>query len=85
MTDVFTNIEKTIFDMLENNTAYSISKNSGLPYQTVQDLKNGKANISNARYRNIKTLYEYAVKKRPAVIVSIFLENGSKYSEQYIE
>lgn len=63
MAEVFTNIEKTIFDMLENDTAYSIAKESGLPYQTVQDLKNGKADISNARYRNIKALYEYAVKK----------------------
>ncbi|EJH3981344.1 hypothetical protein NDL65_001600, partial [Staphylococcus pseudintermedius] len=38
---------------------YSISKNSGIPRQTVTDLKNGKSKIEDARFRTIKALYEY--------------------------
>lgn len=60
----FNEIEKTIIDLLNSGTAYSISKKSGIPYQTVQDLKTGKTELQNARYRNVKALYEHA-KKHP--------------------
>jgi len=59
---VFEEIERDIYELLESHTAYSISKESSIPYQTVQDLKNGKSDIENARYRNVKILYEYAQK-----------------------
>ena len=53
--DGITNIIKC----LNKNTVYKISKGSGLPYQTVQDLKNGKTSIEDARFRTIIKLYNY--------------------------
>ncbi|EGQ0301273.1 hypothetical protein Q9Z25_001774 [Staphylococcus pseudintermedius] len=57
--DKISEITKTIEILLANNTPYSISKNSGIPRQTVTDLKNGKSKIEDARFRTIKALYEY--------------------------
>ncbi|HDS3730288.1 TPA: hypothetical protein QIY17_002831, partial [Staphylococcus aureus] len=45
--------------LFEKETGYKIAKNSGLPYQTVQDLRNGKTSLSDARFRTIIKLYEY--------------------------
>ncbi|MGS3983619.1 hypothetical protein ACEUV4_12245, partial [Staphylococcus pseudintermedius] len=51
--DKISEITKTIEILLVNNTPYSISKNSGIPRQTVTDLKNGKSKIEDARFRTI--------------------------------
>ncbi|HDK4937850.1 TPA: hypothetical protein PSZ50_000021 [Staphylococcus aureus] len=49
---IISEIEK----LLTNNTPYSISKNSGVPRQTVTDLK---AKIKDAKFKTIIKLYEY--------------------------
>lgn len=48
-----------IENLLTNNTPYSISKNSGVPRQTVTDLKVGKTKINDAKFKTIIKLYEY--------------------------
>ncbi|HDJ6254040.1 TPA: hypothetical protein PQ236_000843 [Staphylococcus aureus] len=45
--------------LFESESGYKISKNSGMPYQTVQDLRNGKTKIEDARFRTIIKLYSY--------------------------
>ena len=57
---MFNEIEVTIKKLFKNESGYAISKNSRLPYQTVQDLRNGKSSLEKARYETIKTLYQYA-------------------------
>ncbi|UMT76802.1 hypothetical protein ML437_06040 [Staphylococcus roterodami] len=52
---IISEIEK----LLTNNTPYSISKNSGVPRQTVTDLKVGKTKINDAKFKTIIKLYEY--------------------------
>lgn len=52
---IISEIEK----LLTNNTPYSISKNSGVPRQTVTDLKVGKTIIKEAKFKTIIKLYEY--------------------------
>ncbi|MBO0929345.1 hypothetical protein J2P86_01090 [Staphylococcus sp. 30400_3112M30941] len=52
---IISEIEK----LLANNTPYSISKNSGVPRQTVTDLKVGKTEIKDAKFKTIIKLYEY--------------------------
>ncbi|UMT79329.1 hypothetical protein ML436_06245 [Staphylococcus roterodami] len=52
---IISEIEK----LLTNNTPYSISKNSGVPRQTVTDLKVGKTEIKDAKFKTIIKLYEY--------------------------
>ncbi|MCS5349518.1 hypothetical protein NYT34_09350 [Staphylococcus aureus] len=52
---IISEIEK----LLSNNTPYSISKNSGVPRQTVTDLKVGKTEIKDAKFKTIIKLYEY--------------------------
>lgn len=52
---IISEIEK----LLTNNTPYSISKNSGVPRQTVTDLKVGKTKIKEAKFKTIIKLYEY--------------------------
>ncbi|GBZ44107.1 hypothetical protein [Staphylococcus aureus] len=52
---IISEIEK----LLTNNTPYSISKNSGVPRQTVTDLKVGKNKIKEAKFKTIIKLYEY--------------------------
>ncbi|HGZ9283872.1 TPA: hypothetical protein ACOGD9_002221 [Staphylococcus aureus] len=52
---IISEIEK----LLTNNTPYSISKNSGVPRQTVTDLKVGKTKIEEAKFKTIIKLYEY--------------------------
>lgn len=60
---MFNEIDITIKNLFENESGYAISKNSGLPYQTVQDLRNGKSSLEKARYETIKSLYNYAKKQ----------------------
>ncbi|MCG6475515.1 hypothetical protein MFI61_14070 [Staphylococcus aureus] len=52
---IISEIEK----LLTNNTPYSISKNSGVPRQTVPDLKVGNTKIKDAKFKTIIKLYEY--------------------------
>ncbi|CAC6108969.1 TPA: hypothetical protein NJP70_001066 [Staphylococcus aureus] len=52
---IISEIEK----LLANNTPYSISKNSGVPRQTVTDLKVGNTKIKDAKFKTIIKLYEY--------------------------
>ncbi|MEN0259678.1 hypothetical protein AAGW96_08195, partial [Staphylococcus aureus] len=39
-------IINAIQSLFESQSGYKISKNSGVPYQTVQDLRNGKTKIN---------------------------------------
>ncbi|CDR19972.1 hypothetical protein [Staphylococcus argenteus] len=55
------NIINSIKELFEVESGYKISKNSGVPYQTVQDLRNGKTDIEDARFRTIIKLYTYSV------------------------
>ncbi|WP_145354958.1 hypothetical protein [Staphylococcus epidermidis] len=59
--DEISNIIESIRGLLNKDTGYKISKGSGVPYQTVQDLKNGKTSIEDARFRTVKKLYNYQV------------------------
>ncbi|EOD8362645.1 TPA: hypothetical protein PDM04_002855 [Staphylococcus aureus] len=52
---IISEIEK----LLTNNTPYNISKNSGVPRQTVTDLKVGNTKIKDAKFKTIIKLYEY--------------------------
>ncbi|HAR5479210.1 TPA: hypothetical protein I1T22_002755 [Staphylococcus aureus] len=52
---IISEIEK----LLTNNTPYSISKNSGVPRQTVTDLKVGNTKVKDAKFKTIIKLYEY--------------------------
>ncbi|HAR7446918.1 TPA: hypothetical protein I2U54_08835 [Staphylococcus aureus] len=52
---IISEIEK----LLTNNIPYSISKNSGVPRQTVTDLKVGNTKIKDAKFKTIIKLYEY--------------------------
>lgn len=52
-------IINAIQSLFESQSGYKISKNSGVPYQTVQDLRNGKTKIEDARFRTIIKLYSY--------------------------
>lgn len=47
--------------LFESESGYKISKNSGVPYQTVQDLGNRKTKLEDARLRTIIKLYSYYV------------------------
>ena len=49
-------IIESIEKLFEKETGYKIAKNSGLPYQTVQDLRNGKKTLTRARCKRIKKL-----------------------------
>ncbi|UXV56801.1 hypothetical protein MUA68_06240 [Staphylococcus aureus] len=52
-------IINAIQSLFESESGYKISKNSGVPYQTVQDLRNGKTKIEDAKFRTIIKLYSY--------------------------
>ncbi|UMT76660.1 hypothetical protein ML437_05305 [Staphylococcus roterodami] len=53
-------IINSIQSLFESESGYKISENSGVPYQTVQDLKNGKTKLEDARFRTIIKLYNYS-------------------------
>lgn len=57
--DEINNIIESIRELFNKNTGYKISKGSDVPYQTVQDLKNGKSSIEDARFKTIIKLYNY--------------------------
>ncbi|EGQ2872388.1 hypothetical protein ACLKNE_000705 [Staphylococcus pseudintermedius] len=45
--------------LLENQTSYKISKETNLPYQTIQDIKNGKTKLLESKFKTVIRLYEY--------------------------
>ncbi|WP_375059658.1 hypothetical protein [Staphylococcus pseudintermedius] len=45
--------------LLENQTSYKISKEINLPYQTIQDIKNGKTKLLESKFKTVIRLYEY--------------------------
>lgn len=53
-------IMDVIHQLFENESGYKISKASGVPYQTVQDLRNGKTKLEDAKFKTIIKLYDYA-------------------------
>lgn len=61
------NFEKCINEvqkLLDNKniSGYRISKETGISYQTVQDLNTGKTSLESARIKTVKALYKYATK-----------------------
>ncbi|ELP8689743.1 hypothetical protein QTV25_002434 [Staphylococcus pseudintermedius] len=56
-------MEKEILEkvkqLLENQTSYKISKEINLPYQTIQDIKNGKTKLLESKFKTVIRLYEY--------------------------
>ena len=58
-----TTIKNEIEKLFKAESGYKISKNANLPYQTVQDLRNGSTNLEDAKFKTIAKLYEYAVGK----------------------
>lgn len=56
----FDDIITDIKELLKNENGSQISKNTGIPYQTVQDLRNAKTSLESARFNTIRKLYEYA-------------------------
>ncbi|UNB47424.1 hypothetical protein KM141_08670 [Staphylococcus coagulans] len=55
----FENVKQAIKKLFKEQNGSQISKATGLPYQTVQDLRNEKTNLDDARLRTIESLYEY--------------------------
>lgn len=56
----FDEILQDIHTIFEKENGATISKNIGVPYQTVQDLRNDKTKLENARLHTVRKLYEYA-------------------------
>ncbi|MDW5471687.1 hypothetical protein WKW47_09740 [Staphylococcus nepalensis] len=54
-------IKQEIQKLFESKNGKQISKGAGLPYQTVQDLRNGKSSLNDARLRTIEALYNFAM------------------------
>ena len=55
---------REIVEKLLNDTTNvsKLSKDSGVPYMTLSDLVKGKTAISDARFKTIEALYNYALK-----------------------
>lgn len=53
-------IRKLLFD--SNISRYKISKETGIPQNTLSDLANGKTDIKKMRLDNAAKLTEYAIK-----------------------
>jgi DNA-binding NtrC family response regulator len=53
-------MESKIYKLFQNETAYIISKESGVPKQTVTDLVNGKSDMKKAKFITIQKFYKYA-------------------------
>lgn len=71
----FDKIIEEIQTYLKKVNSSKISKNTGLPYQTVQDLRNGTTKLENARLHTVRELYEYA--NRPYNVEVQFDELGA--------
>lgn len=57
-------VTETIEQLFKDESGYKIAKFSGLPYQTVQDLRNGTTKLEDAKFKTIIKLYEYALSKQ---------------------
>ncbi|EGQ3935922.1 hypothetical protein GH125_01395 [Staphylococcus pseudintermedius] len=55
----FENVKQDIKKLFKVQNGSQISKATGLPYQTVQDLRNEKTNLDDTRLRTIEKLYNY--------------------------
>ncbi|MCC4038653.1 hypothetical protein LL019_12325 [Staphylococcus pseudintermedius] len=55
----FENVKQDIKKLFKVQNGSQISKATGFPYQTVQDLRNEKTNLDDARLRTIEKLYNY--------------------------
>lgn len=55
----FENVKQDIKKLFKVQNGSQISKATGLPYQTVQDIRNEKTNLDDARLRTIEKLYNY--------------------------
>ncbi|RLK63135.1 hypothetical protein D3H64_05955 [Atopobacter sp. AH10] len=54
-------MRKSVEALLKSDlSAYKISKEANVPYMTVNDLRNGKSSIDNAKFGTIEKLYNYA-------------------------
>lgn len=60
---VIQQIKEDIKKLFEAESGYKISKASGVPYQTVQDLRNKKTKLEDAKFKTIIKLYDYASNK----------------------
>lgn len=58
----FDDIITEINELFKKQKGSQISKNTGIPYQTVQDLRNGRSSLESARFNTVRKLYEYAKK-----------------------
>lgn len=58
----FDEIIQDIQILFEKENGATISKNTGVPCQTVQDLWNDKTKLENARLHTVRKLYEYIKK-----------------------
>lgn len=61
---VIQQIKEDIKKLFEAESGYKISKASGVPYQTVQDLRNKKTKLEDAKFKTIIKLYDYASNKQ---------------------
>lgn len=60
MVDTIEEIKSKIEKLIDTETAYSLSENSGIPRQAVTDLMTGKSDLSKAKFITIEKLYRYA-------------------------
>lgn len=57
-------MRRTINKLLNSSLSLDqISKESGVPYSTVNDLANDKTKLDNMRFRDVEKLYLYALEK----------------------
>ncbi|PNZ41443.1 hypothetical protein [Staphylococcus simulans] len=61
---VIKQIKEDIEKLFEAESGYKISKASGVPYQTVQDLRNKKTKLEDAKFKTIIKLYDYVSNKQ---------------------
>lgn len=61
---VIKQIKEDIEKLFAAESGYKISKASGVPYQTVQDLRNKKTKLEDAKFKTIIKLYDYVLNKQ---------------------
>lgn len=65
----FDEIKREINSLLEHKKGKEIAKGTDLAYKTVEDLKNGKLSLQNAKLRTIESLYNFAIYSEDDIIV----------------
>lgn len=60
--------------LLDNATAYAISKNCGVSTQAVDKYKNGVSDIMNMRLKHAinMTNYAYTLKRKTVIMLTVF-------------